>query len=73
MTYSIGRKYHCEAKGKDSESQPLVWQDGLHVFQVKVLTSGSSIPLATQSVAASTTLSTSASALSNQGKLYNCI
>ena len=22
MTYSIGRKYHCEAKGKDSESQP---------------------------------------------------
>ena len=24
MTYSIGRKYHCEAKGLDSESQPLV-------------------------------------------------
>ena len=23
MTYSIGRKYHCEAKGLDSVSQPL--------------------------------------------------
>ena len=40
------------------------------MFQVKVLTSGSSKPLATQSVAASTTPSTSATVLSNQGKLY---
>ena len=24
MTYTIGRKYHCEAKGLDSKSQPLV-------------------------------------------------
>ena len=24
MTYTIGRKYHYEAKGYDSESQPLV-------------------------------------------------
>ena len=27
MTYSIGRKYHCDAKDYDSESQPLVCQD----------------------------------------------